>query len=122
MRWLIGCLINAFLFMALAGYFHESFLLTGFWAALQASILLSILNVLVRPLLILFTLPVTILSMGLFLFVINAITLELTDYLMGEAFEIQGFGMALFFAVLMSLVNIIIHKTILDPSRKSKDK
>jgi len=121
MRWLIGCLINAVLFMALAGYFHESFQLTGFWAALQASILLSILNVLVRPLLILFTLPVTILSMGLFLFVINAITLELTDYLMGEAFEIQGFGMALFFAVMMSLVNIIIHKTILDPSRKSKD-
>ncbi|MEH7439238.1 phage holin family protein [Neobacillus drentensis] len=122
MRWLIGCLINAVLFMALAGYFHESFQLTGFWAALQASILLSILNVLVRPLLILFTLPVTILSMGLFLFVINAITLELTDYLMGESFEIQGFGMALFFAVMMSLVNIIIHKTILDPSRKSKDK
>ena len=122
MRWLIGCLINAVLFMALAGYFHESFQLTGFWAALQASILLSILNVLVRPLLILFTLPVTILSMGLFLFVINAITLELTDYLMGEAFEIQGFGMALFFAVMMSLVNIIIHKTILDPSRESKDK
>ncbi|MDR6121671.1 phage holin family protein [Bacillus sp. 1P10SD] len=122
MRWLIGCLINAVLFMALAGYFHESFQLTGFWAAIQASILLSILNVLVRPLLILFTLPVTILSMGLFLFVINAITLELTDYLMGEAFEIQGFGMALFFAVMMSLVNIIIHKTILDPSRKSKDK
>lgn len=122
MRWLIGCLINAVLFMALAGYFHESFQLTGFWAAIQASILLSILNVLVRPLLILFTLPVTILSMGLFLFVINAITLELTDYLMGEAFEIQGFGMALFFAVMMSFVNIIIHKTILNPSSSSKDK
>lgn len=122
MRWLIGCLINAILFMALAGYFHESFQLTGFWAAIQASILLSILNVLVRPLLILFTLPVTILSMGLFLFVINAITLELTDYLMGAAFEIQGFGMALFFAVMMSLVNIIIHKTILNPSSRSKDK
>ncbi|MEO2077789.1 MAG: phage holin family protein [Bacillus sp. (in: firmicutes)] len=122
MRWLIGCLINAVLFMALAGYFHESFQLTGFWAAIQASILLSILNVLVRPLLILFTLPVTILSMGLFLFVINAITLELTDYLMGDAFEIQGFSMALFFAVMMSFVNIIIHKTILNPSSSSKDK
>lgn len=120
MRWLIGCLINAVLFMALAGYFHESFYLTGFTAALQASILLSILNVLVRPLLILFTLPVTILTMGLFLFVINAITLELTDWLMGNAFEIHGFGMALFFAVLMSLVNLVIQKTILEPSRKSK--
>ncbi|MFJ7728334.1 phage holin family protein [Neobacillus sp. NPDC097160] len=121
MRWLIGCLINAVIFIALAGYFHESFQLNGFWAALQASILLSILNVLVRPLLILFTLPVTVLTMGLFLFVINGITLELTDYLMGDAFEIHGFTMALFFAVLMSLVNIIIQKTILEPSRKAKN-
>jgi len=120
MRWLIGCLINAVLFMALAGYFHESFQLTGFWAALQASVLLSLLNVLVRPLLILFTLPVTVLTLGLFLLVINAITLELTDYLMGAAFEIQGFGMAMFFAVLMSLVNVIIQKTLLAPSRKEK--
>ncbi|WP_042353990.1 phage holin family protein [Bacillus rubiinfantis] len=122
MRWLIGCLINAVLFMALAGYFHESFYLSGFAAAIQASILLSILNVLVRPLLILFTLPVTVLSMGLFLFVINAMTLELTDYLMGTAFEIDGFGMALFFAILMSVVNLVIQKTILDPSRKTREK
>lgn len=121
MRWLIGCLINAVLFMALAGYFHESFQLTGFMAALQASILLSILNVLVRPILILFTLPVTIVTLGLFLLVINAITLELTDYLMGEAFEISGFGMALFFAVLMSFVNVIIQKRQAQPARKSKD-
>lgn len=121
MRWLIGCLINAVLFMALAGYFHESFQLTGFMAALQASILLSILNLLVRPLLILFTLPVTVLTLGLFLFVINAITLELTDYLMGEAFEISGFGMAFFFAILMSVVNLIIQKTLFKPSRKTKD-
>ncbi|MCM3567437.1 phage holin family protein [Neobacillus mesonae] len=122
MRWLIGCIINAVLFMALSGYFHDSFYLSGFSAALQASILLSILNVLVRPLLILFTLPVTILTMGFFLFVINAITLELTDYLMGSTFEIDGFGMALFFAVLMSLVNLVIQKTILEPSRYSKKK
>jgi putative membrane protein len=119
MRWLIGCLINAVLFTALAGYFHESFQLTGFVAALEASVLLSILNVLVRPLLILFTLPVTVLTMGLFLFVINAVTLELTDYLMGPAFEINGFGMALFFAVLMSLVNVIIQKTLFEPSRRT---
>ena len=106
--------------MALAGYFHASFQLTGFVAALEASILLSILNVLVRPLLIIFTLPVTVLTMGLFLFVINAVTLELTDYLMGNAFEINGFGMALFFAILMSLVNVIIQKTLFEPSRKAK--
>lgn len=120
MRWLIGCFINAVLFMALAGYFHDSFHLTGFFAAFQASILLSILNVLVRPILILFTLPATILTLGLFLFVINAITLEITDAIMGNAFEITGFGMALLLAVIMSIVNLIIQKTILEP-RRNKD-
>jgi putative membrane protein len=64
---------------------------------------------------------VTVLTLGLFLFVINAITLELTDYLMGDAFEISGFGMTFFFAILMSLVNVMIQKTLLQPSRKSKD-
>jgi putative membrane protein len=119
MRWLIGCLINAVLFMALAGYFQDSFQLTGFWAAFQASILLSILNVLVRPILIFFTLPATIITLGLFLFVINAITLELTDAIMGSSFEITGFGMALLVAVIMSIVNLIIQKTILEPSKKN---
>lgn len=118
MRWLIGILINAVLFMAIAGYFADSVQLEGFSAALGASFLLSILNVLVRPILILFTLPATILTLGLFLFVVNAITLELTDYLMGGAFEISSFGMALFVAVIMSIVNLVIQKTILDPSKK----
>jgi putative membrane protein len=120
MRWLIGVLINAVLFLALAGYFHESFQLTGFTAALEASFLLSILNLLVRPILILFTLPVTILTLGLFLFVINAITLELTDVLMGASFEINGFGMALMVTMIMSIVNLIIQKTILEPSKYRK--
>jgi putative membrane protein len=118
MRWLAGILINAVLFMAIAGYFSENFHLEGFGAALGASFLLSILNVLVRPILILLTLPATILTLGLFLFVINAITLELTDYLMGDAFEISSFGIAFMVAVIMSIVNLIIQKTILEPSKK----
>lgn len=120
MKWLIGCLINAVLFMALAGYFRDSFQLAGFGAAFGASILLSILNVLVRPILILFTLPATILTLGLFLFVINAITLEITDALMGDAFEITGFGMALLVVVIMSIFNLVIQKTLLEPKRNRK--
>lgn len=117
MRWLLSCLINAVLFMALAGYFHNSFHITGFLSAFQASILLSILNVLVRPILILFTLPATILTLGLFLFVINAITLEITDALMGNAFDISGFGMAILVSIIMSVCNLVIQKTILNPKK-----
>jgi putative membrane protein len=104
--------------MALAGFFQDSFYLSGFGAAMFASFILSILNVLVRPLLIILTLPFTIFTLGLFLFVINAITLLLTDEMMGDAFELSGFGMALFISVIMSIANTIIQKTIFD---KKKD-
>ncbi|WP_045518153.1 phage holin family protein [Neobacillus niacini] len=118
MKWLIGIFINAVLFMAIAGYFSESFLLEGFAAALGASFLLSIINIIVRPILVILTLPVTVLTLGLFLFVINAITLEITDYLMGDAFEIAGFGMALLAAVIMSIITLVLNKTILKSSRE----
>ncbi|MEH7012091.1 phage holin family protein [Neobacillus niacini] len=118
MKWLIGILINAVLFMAIAGYFSESFLLEGFAAALGASFLLSIINIIVRPILVILTLPVTVLTLGFFLFVINAITLEITDYLMGDAFEIAGFGMALLAAVIMSIITLVLNKTILKSSKE----
>ncbi|MFD2444687.1 phage holin family protein [Bacillus sp. CGMCC 1.16607] len=120
MRWLFSILINAILFMALAGFFNEFFHIAGFSSALIASFTLSILNVLVRPLLVILTLPFTILSLGLFLFVINAFTLLLTDGIMGEDFEISGFGMALLFAIIMAIANTIIQKTILD--KKDRDR
>jgi putative membrane protein len=117
MKWILGILINAVLFLALAGYF-EGFEVSGLGASVMASIILSFLNVLVRPILIILTLPVTMISLGLFLFVINAITLLMTDAFMGDAFEISGFGMALLIAVIMSIVNLVIQKAVLAPKRK----
>lgn len=117
MRWLIGILINAVLFITFAGYF-EGFHVSSFGAAVAASLILSILNILVRPLLILLTLPITLLTLGLFLLVINAITLSMTDAFMGSKFEIDGFGLTLLIAIIMALVNMIIQKTILDSDRR----
>lgn len=118
MRWLLGILINAVLFMAIAGYFEDSFQLDGIGAAITASFVLSFLNILVRPVLIILTLPVTILTLGLFLFVINAITLMLTDSIMGDAFNINGFGMALLVSLIMSFVNVVIQKVLLEKKKK----
>jgi putative membrane protein len=107
MRWLAHILMNAVLLLALAGYF-ESIHLSGIGAALFASILLSVLNTFVKPILILLTLPVTVLTLGLFLFVINALTLLMTAWLMGDAFDIDGFGAALFASLAISLFRIAI--------------
>lgn len=117
MRWFLGIVINAVLFIALAGFFENSIYIEGFWAALGASFVLSVLNIFVKPILIILTLPVTILSLGLFLFVINAVTLLLTDRIMGSSFEIESFGMALLIAVMMSIVNLIIQNQ-LTPTKK----
>lgn len=113
MKWLLGIVINAVLFTAIAGYFNEALYVSGFGAAFGASFILSVLNILVRPVLIILTLPVTVLSLGLFLFVINAFTIMLTDSFMGSSFEIEGFGMALLTAVIMSVANLIIQNTLL---------
>jgi len=116
MKWLIGILVNAVLFIAFAGYF-EGFYVSSFLSAFTASLVLSILNMLVRPILIILTLPATLLTLGLFLFVINAITLLMTDSIMGTHFEISGFGLALLIAVIMSIVNLVLQKTIFQKRR-----
>ncbi|OES46124.1 phage holin family protein [Domibacillus iocasae] len=112
MGWVLGVLINAVLFVALAGYF-PGLHVDSFFYAVIASLVLSVLNLIVRPVLVILTLPITMISLGLFLFVINAITLLMTDNIMGYAFDIESFGLALVIAVIMALVNIILQITIL---------
>ncbi|QQZ10359.1 phage holin family protein [Heyndrickxia vini] len=117
MRWLLGILINALLFVAMAGYF-EGFEVSSFGSAVVASFILSILNVLVRPILIILTFPITLITLGIFLFVINAITLMMTDRLMGDAFNFEGFGTAFLVAVIMSIANLIIQKAVFSNKRE----
>lgn len=114
---LISLVVNTVVLMVVAGYF-DGFHLDGFSAAVVASILLSIMNVIVKPILIILTLPVTILSLGLFLIVINAVTLMLTAGIMGSAFTIDGFGMALLAAIIISLLNMLINNIIVKPMQK----
>ncbi|WP_026694478.1 phage holin family protein [Peribacillus kribbensis] len=111
MKWIVKLLLNACIFMLLAVYLNGIYV-SSFGAAIGASIILSILNMVVRPILIFFTLPVTILTLGLFILVINAITLMITDGLMGASFEIEGFGTAFVAALIMALLNIVINKIV----------
>lgn len=118
-RWLVSILVNAIILIVVAGYF-DSFYLSGIGAALGASFILSVLNILVKPFLIILTLPVTVFTIGLFLFVINAITLMITEGLMGDDFKIAGFGAAILAAVVISLLNLMIQKAIVEPLQKNK--
>ncbi|SFD96348.1 putative membrane protein [Lentibacillus persicus] len=113
LRWLISVFLNAVALIVVAQLF-DSFQLEGFGTALLASIILGILNVIIKPILVILTLPITILTVGLFLFVINAITLMITQAIMDESFIIDGFGMALGAAIIISLLNLILNKLVKD--------
>lgn len=113
--WIISLIVNTIVLMVVSGFFSESFYLSGVGAAIIASFLLSIMNAIVKPILVILTLPVTILSLGLFLFVINAVTLMLTQWLMGDAFVISGFGMALLAAIIISILSLLINNLIVKP-------
>ena len=80
----------------------------SFWTALIVAIVLGVLNLIVRPLLVLFTLPVTILTLGLFLLVINAIIIFIADGLI-SGFDVSGWLMAIVFSLLLSLLQSILH-------------
>ena len=71
-------------------------------SAIIVALVISLLNMFVRPLLIFFTLPATIVTFGLFLFVINAIIILLANKLV-DGFTVNGFWTALFFSILLSI-------------------
>ncbi|EAF7318922.1 phage holin family protein [Listeria monocytogenes] len=111
MRWIIGVIVNSVLFVALSGFF-TSFHVDGFTTALLASFILAILNMLIRPILLLLTLPINIFTLGLFTFVVNAIMLEMTTFFIGDSFQIDGFGTALILAAIMAFANMIINSVL----------
>lgn len=75
----------------------------GVWTLLGAALLLGIVNAVVRPLLVILTLPLTVLTLGLFLLVVNAAMLGLVAW-MFDNFSIAGFGPALLGSIVVSLV------------------
>src|SRR5690625_4479857 len=95
--WITSILFNAIALFAVAQLF-TSFYLADFGTALLASVIIFILNVFVRPILVIFTLPATVLTLGLFLFVINAITLMITN----------NFCVAIIASIIISIINAIL--------------
>lgn len=101
-RWLL--LAAALLLVA---YLYGGVSVSGFGAALIAALVLGLLNTLVRPLLVLLTLPVTVLTLGLFLFVINALMFWAAASVL-DGFAVTGFAAALIGSLLYSACSMVI--------------
>lgn len=91
----------------IAAYFLPGVMLDGIATALIVGLILSLLNAIVRPILVLLTIPITILTLGLFLLIINAILVKVTDYFV-DGFAVSGWGTAILFSLIVSLVTYIL--------------
>ncbi len=80
----------------------------GLTTALLVSLLLVLMNVYVKPILIFLTFPITIVTLGLFLLVINATIILITSYLLKDGFKVDGFWIAMLFSIVLSMITSLI--------------
>lgn len=107
MNFLIRLLVSALAAMVTA-YLLPGVRIDNFRSALVLALVLAILNLLVKPVLILLTLPVTIITLGLFLLVINAIIILIASNLV-KGFRVDGFIWALLFSLVLTIVSGIMN-------------
>lgn len=108
MKWWQRVILNTVLFLVLAN-FLDGFSVDTWTTAVLAAVILSLLNGLVRPIVGLLSLPLTILTLGLFYFVLNGLMIWLTGYLV-SGFFVNSFGQAIFVSLILSLVNSLVSK------------
>jgi putative membrane protein len=102
LKWLIMAVS-----IIISSYIIPGVKVNGFFSALWVAFFLGIVNVLIRPILILITLPINILTLGLFTFVINALLILLASSIL-KGFEVGGFWIAVLFSIVLSLINYVI--------------
>ncbi len=85
----------------------------GFVTAIIVAVVLALLKFIVRPILVILTLPVTIVTFGLFLFIINAMIILIADYFVG-GFSVSGVWVALLFSILLSIFQSILFSLLKD--------
>ena len=110
MRLLIKWLLSALALLAVA-YVYSGVQITTYTSALLAAAVIGFLNMFMRPVLVVLTLPVTIVTLGLFLFVINALLFWAASGLL-SGFHVDGFVAALIGSLLYSILGLIIESAL----------
>jgi putative membrane protein len=105
MNYIIKILATS-LSLLLAAYLVPGVTIPGFLTAILIALVISLLNIFLKPILVLFTIPLTIMSMGVFLFVINAIIIYISSSII-KGFVIQSFWDALIFTLILSIIQFV---------------
>lgn len=103
LKWLISASS-----IILAAYLIPGVVVDSFWAALWLAVLLGLINITFRPILLILTLPINILTLGLFTFVINGALILFASSVM-DGFSVSGFWIACGFSIVLSIISYILN-------------
>ena len=115
MRFLLKILVSS-LAVFFSAYILKGVYLDGFPTAILVAVLIGFMNAFLRPILVILTIPVTLLTFGLFLLVINAVIIKLADYAL-TGFAVNSFLTAVLFSIIVSLITWIL-EAIANPKSK----
>jgi putative membrane protein len=106
MNILISILINA-LAVFITAYILPGVTVDSFWTAIIVAVVLGVVNTIVKPILTILTFPITIMTLGLFMFVLNALMILLVDAII-DGFTVDNFIWALLFSLILSVVSSLL--------------
>jgi len=120
MRTIGRILLTSLAVLAAGFFFPEEIILRDWTTAIIVAIVLALLNSFVKPLFILLTIPITLVTLGLFLFAVNAIMIELADWIIDEDFQVKNFWWSLVLSLAISLINSLARDDDKDDRKRSK--
>jgi len=114
MKFILRILITGGVIFGVSSFLPSLIHVTDFQAALWAALVLAVVNAVIRPVVAILSLPLTILTFGLFALVINAFMLYLVAAVIGPGFQLQGFGQTIVAAMLISIVSAALSSRLVD--------
>lgn len=117
MKFIMRIIVTSVIAFGLS-YILKGIKIDSFWTAIVLAVVLAVLNALLKPILIILTLPITVITLGLFLFVINAAIILLADKFI-DGFTVDGFWWALLFSLLLSIVTAVLYKE--EPAKENRN-
>jgi len=112
MKTIFKILLTAVAVLILA-YVLPGVAVASYWAAIIVAVVLGLLRLLVKPILVVLTFPITVVTLGLFLLVINAFIIIMADYFI-DGFAVKNFWWALIFSLLLSFLQSVLHSILKD--------
>ncbi len=107
MSFIVNLFVSALVVFGLANIL-PGVSVSGFGSAILVAVVIGFLNAFIRPILGFLSIPITILTLGLFSFVITAVIILLASAIMGDSFHVDGFWYALLFGVALGIVNSLV--------------